>query len=469
MQPKVSIAMPCYNKAQYIGKMFDSIIAQKWDNIELILVNDGSTDGTREVIADYEPRFRERGYELVIIDQENAGVCAAAKAGLERVTGDYVCCVDADDMLDTEYVSLPVSFLEENWDYDYTACSRQSFTTDEKGRESFHSIRKYSENQKISPETYMLDANTEGAPWAYMLRFEYLKKCRIAETYFTDTKGSHEPGFTIPLTAFGGKIKFLNEKPLYLHNCGRAEKELVEGSHSRHDTPEGCIAHRNEYFKLCDIAISALPEEVSNAERKARLKKICELGRLISTINTLSWKFAEIKTIWEEIGELREKILIEIINFVNDYLCLQYPIKRFHIPQGREYIFIQSVQSYFCGMDINTLENLNFREFSKRIIFYGILGKRGEHLLPVLLKFDIPQIEFWDKNGGNFRVKQPNFSELNEDDMFVIVPANKEVIENIKRSLKNSKCNNIVLYGVGIKYIYMYVYHNFSRKIPDET
>jgi glycosyltransferase involved in cell wall biosynthesis len=51
------MVMPCYDKVEYIGEMFESILAQKWDNIEVILVNDGSTDGTREVISEYESNF----------------------------------------------------------------------------------------------------------------------------------------------------------------------------------------------------------------------------------------------------------------------------------------------------------------------------------------------------------------------------------------------------------------------------
>ena len=112
MQSKVSMVMPCYNKVDYIGEMFQSIVDQVWNNIELILVNDGSTDGTREVIAKWEPKFKERGYEVVIVDQENAGVCAAPKAGLERISGGYVSVVDADDMLAREYVSVMAGWLE---------------------------------------------------------------------------------------------------------------------------------------------------------------------------------------------------------------------------------------------------------------------------------------------------------------------------------------------------------------------
>jgi len=448
MQPKVSIAMPCYNKEQYIGKMFDSIIAQKWDNIELILVNDGSTDGTRNVIADYEPKFKARGYDVVIVDQKNAGVCAAAKAGLERVTGDYVCCIDADDMLDQEYVSLPVSFLEENRDYDYTACSYQTFTIDDEGKQILHSKFQYLENQKISPEIYMLHNNIVAAVWAYMLRIEYLKKCRIAETYFINTKGSHEPGFMIPLIAFDGKVKFLKEKPLYFFQVDQ------ENSHACHNTLEKAIAHANEYLRLCDIAINLLPENVSASKRKIQFKKIYKLSQLITT-RLFIIKFTEIETERDKTNALLEKILIEIINFVNDYLPLQNQIKRTYIPQRHEHIFIKSVISHFYEDAIQPFKELNLQKFPKRIIFYGVLGKRGEALLPALLKFDTLPIEFWDKNGGNGRVKLPNFSELNEDDMLVVIPANKTVVEDIKQSLKNSKCNNIISYDTDFIYLHI--------------
>ena len=122
MQSKVSMIVTCYNKVKYIGEMFDSIISQEWNNIELILVNDGSTDGTRDVITEYESKFYKRGYDVVIIDQENEGVCAATKAGLSCITGKYVCIVDADDELDPKYISTMAGWLEEHNDTDYCIC-----------------------------------------------------------------------------------------------------------------------------------------------------------------------------------------------------------------------------------------------------------------------------------------------------------------------------------------------------------
>lgn len=111
MQPKVSMVVSCYNKVNYISGMLDSVLAQKWDNIEIIMVNDGSEDGTRDVITQYEGKLKARGYEVIIRDQENQGVAAAVKNGLKLVTGEFVCIPDCDDLLHEEYVSAMVNAL----------------------------------------------------------------------------------------------------------------------------------------------------------------------------------------------------------------------------------------------------------------------------------------------------------------------------------------------------------------------
>ncbi len=262
-QLKVSMVMPCYNKVQAIGEMFDSVIAQEWGNIEIILVNDGSTDGTREVIAEYERKFIERGYGVVLIDQENAGVCAAAKAGLERVTGDLVCMVDSDDELDPKYVSTMAGWLAEHGEYDFTACEGQRYT----GRGARKQFLPFEPKEMIENDPYrterwlLADFHTE--PWRYMLRAEYFRKCRIVETYYTKTEGSHEPGYIIPVLANGGKLKYF-PLPLYGFN-------MNEESHSRMRWMWQTEKYYNEYLRLSRIAIEALPACVVDSKKSKNL------------------------------------------------------------------------------------------------------------------------------------------------------------------------------------------------------
>ena len=89
-EPLVSVVMPAYNVAWCIGRAVDSVLAQDFRACELIVVNDGSTDGTRALLERY-------GAAITVINQDNRGMSAARNAGIRRARGTYVAFLDADD------------------------------------------------------------------------------------------------------------------------------------------------------------------------------------------------------------------------------------------------------------------------------------------------------------------------------------------------------------------------------------
>lgn len=90
--PKVSVIMPSYNAERFIAKAIDSVLAQDFQDWELIVVNDGSTDGTAQVLAGFtDARIR-------VIHQANGGEAVARNRGLDEVRGEYVAFLDADDL-----------------------------------------------------------------------------------------------------------------------------------------------------------------------------------------------------------------------------------------------------------------------------------------------------------------------------------------------------------------------------------
>jgi glycosyltransferase involved in cell wall biosynthesis len=89
-EPLVSVVMPAYNVAWCIARAVDSVLAQDFRACELIVVNDGSTDGTRALLEGY-------GAAITVINQENRGMSAARNAGIRRARGTYVAFLDADD------------------------------------------------------------------------------------------------------------------------------------------------------------------------------------------------------------------------------------------------------------------------------------------------------------------------------------------------------------------------------------
>jgi len=110
-QPLVSILMPVKDGEQYIGSAVESILSQTWQNWELIVVNDGSTDKTGEILAQYA-RKDER--IKVITNKKNLGVAASLNKALKAARGQYIARMDADDISLPERLEKQVRFLEKN-------------------------------------------------------------------------------------------------------------------------------------------------------------------------------------------------------------------------------------------------------------------------------------------------------------------------------------------------------------------
>lgn len=95
MKPKISVLVPAYNVALWLPSCLDSILAQTYQNLEIIVVNDGSTDNTGTILDSYA----KKNGRIVAIHQKNAGLVAARETGIAHATGDYVTFVDGDDTI----------------------------------------------------------------------------------------------------------------------------------------------------------------------------------------------------------------------------------------------------------------------------------------------------------------------------------------------------------------------------------
>ena len=125
--PLVTILSPCYNAAKWLPVYLNSILGQTYTNMELILVDDGSTDNSRLVIESFAPRLAERSIPLRYVYQENAGQAAALNAGLKLVSGEYLVWPDADDFLMRDSIEKRVRVLEENIDHGWARSNAYVF------------------------------------------------------------------------------------------------------------------------------------------------------------------------------------------------------------------------------------------------------------------------------------------------------------------------------------------------------
>jgi alpha-1,3-rhamnosyltransferase len=111
--PLVSVVIPCYNHEKFVAQAIKSVINQTYRRIQLIVVNDGSTDNSVEVIESMRKKYR---FEFII--QENKGYSAAINKGMrDYVEGKYVAYLDSDDYWDVSKIEKQVQFMEENPQY----------------------------------------------------------------------------------------------------------------------------------------------------------------------------------------------------------------------------------------------------------------------------------------------------------------------------------------------------------------
>lgn len=113
-QPLVSIVIPCYNHAQFVQETIQSVIDQDYENIELIIIDDGSKDNSVEVIQEMIPACEERFVRFEFRYRPNKGLCATLNEALEWCEGEYLSCIASDDIMRPDKTSYQVSYLNAN-------------------------------------------------------------------------------------------------------------------------------------------------------------------------------------------------------------------------------------------------------------------------------------------------------------------------------------------------------------------
>src|SRR5262245_35333532 len=115
--PRVSVVVPCFDLGRYLDEAIDSVLAQTFHDLEIVVVDDGSTDPfTCELLDRYDrPKTQ-------LLRQSNRGPAAARNAGIRATTGHYVCCLDADDRLLPTYLEKAIQVLQQAPDVGFVSC-----------------------------------------------------------------------------------------------------------------------------------------------------------------------------------------------------------------------------------------------------------------------------------------------------------------------------------------------------------
>ena len=121
---KVSVVIPMYNAEGTIIRTIDSVLKQSYKVFEILIVNDGSTDNSKNIVEEYIKKNSYISVELKLFDQKNSGVSKARNFGMKASRGDYIALLDSDDEWDSTKIERQIFILETNPDIDFLGANR---------------------------------------------------------------------------------------------------------------------------------------------------------------------------------------------------------------------------------------------------------------------------------------------------------------------------------------------------------
>lgn len=218
--PLVSVIVPIYNVEKYVGACVDSILMQSYKNLEIILVNDGSTDNSREIIQKYEynPCCR-------IVDKPNGGSSSARNAGLSSANGEYVYFIDSDDMIHEQAVELLVNeMIRKEADF---CCYRIAFVSEKNGNRRIHGhdfkVTLLDDPEEIFRDT-LLGINIKTTAWSNFFRRSFLVDNSI---WFQEGIINEDSLFSIICSINAHRVAFLNRVLYYaLERTGSISRNI---------------------------------------------------------------------------------------------------------------------------------------------------------------------------------------------------------------------------------------------------
>lgn len=259
---RVSAVIPVFNGESYLSTLLDSVLEQTYPLMEIILVDDGSTDKTVQAAEGYRERFDARGYEYRIVRSVHKNASAAINQGLPYVTGEYLIWPDSDDRLERDSVEKRVDFLRNHPQYQ---CVRSlSYYYDSETGKLLPADEKTGDLSKEDLFWDILESKTYVCCGCYMLR---------TKPFFEIYPERHIPEYNVGQN-FQMLLPFM-----FRHPCPTIPEQLYgvcvrAGSHSRRK-----LTREEEYRKYADY--EELIDEIS---------EICRMEDDFSRRRIAYWK-----------------------------------------------------------------------------------------------------------------------------------------------------------------------------------
>lgn len=249
MKNLVSILIPCYNGEKFLDRCFECLLKQTYKNIEIIVVNDGSTDNSENIILKYKKDIEKQGFKFLYIYQENGGAASAINTALKHVKGEFIMLYDVDDIIFEDAVKEKAEFLINNPDYNMVR--NNGYYVDNVDVDKINGL--FSDGENIKNENIFEDlilGKVNNWPASFMVRTESLfSNIKDKEIYISQFGQNLQ--IMLPVAYFG-KTGYIN-KPLMKYIRHENSHSACTSNEKRLRLMNGYEENRIEVIKQLDI------------------------------------------------------------------------------------------------------------------------------------------------------------------------------------------------------------------------
>lgn len=261
--PKVSVLVPVYNTEKYLEECLNSIVKQTLHDIEIICINDGSTDGSLQILKEYVLKDKR----IKIIDKENSGYGASMNMGLDIATGDYIGIVESDDFADAKMFENLYNIAKSN-NLD-TVKSDFYYYSGKTGRtRRAGNIKKKNSGKLLTVKDDLMMLKLMPSIWSAIYKREFLISNGIR---FLETIGAsyQDTSFAFKVLSTAKRLMFENKAYLYY----------------RQDNENSSVKSKSKVYAICDEW-----EEITRyINKKPEIKTIVNDVKLSTQFNSYKW------------------------------------------------------------------------------------------------------------------------------------------------------------------------------------
>ncbi len=292
---KISVIVPIYNAEKYLEKCIESIMSQTYKDIELILVNDGSTDNSEKIINKY---VNSKDINVIYVKKENGGLSDARNFGLKYATGDYYAFIDSDDYIEKKTFEEMSKYMEEKYDMIKMKIKK----VNEEGKvleENFSPTFTNKTGEEAFDILCWQDKMTEVA-WGYIYRAKFWK-----DNKFEYAKGLYHEDFGLtPLIMLNAKK--VASTNIYGYNYVQTANSMVR------DNKEKAFIRAKDLLKHYDNMIKVINDYDITKKSKENIKQYYTNSIILAIDNLNTNKEKE-----EYINDIKERGMIKNIKVKN--------------------------------------------------------------------------------------------------------------------------------------------------------